>query len=181
MLDRSSVDYSPENMRRSLNEANHILNSAKSIDLSGPARVDISPLEQIGQGLAELVAESRCGGILLSEVSSDTIRRASRIHSISTVKAEVSLWSTDIFHNDVAETCRELRIVVLTHSLLGRGMLVGNFKTPKDVANSGFHSMIPRFQDINFKQNLRIVDEIAKIARRKSYTSTQLSLLWLRY
>jgi len=182
MVDRTSMDCSAENMRRSLDRANHILKGKKFIDLFGTARVDPAvPIEKTIQGLAELVAEGKCGGILLSEVSADTIKRASKIHSISAVEAEASLWSTDIFHNDVAQTCKELSIVVLAHSPLGRGMLAGNFKTLDDVANGEFHSMFPRFQGENFEQNLKLVDGIEKLAHSKGCTSAQFALAWLRY
>ena len=79
--------------------------------------------------------EGKIGGILLSEVSEKTIRRSANVHQIGMVEAEVSLWSRDIFQNGVAETCKELGIVILAYTPLGRGMLAGNFGNLEDVEN----------------------------------------------
>lgn len=64
------------------------------------------------------MAEGQIGGIALSEVSGSTIRRAARVHLIEMVEAEVSIWARDIFSNDVAQTCKELGIVICAHSPL---------------------------------------------------------------
>lgn len=83
------------------------------------------------------------GGVLLSEVSSETFRKAATSHHIGVIEADASLWSTDIFHNGIAETCKEVGTIVLAYSPLGRGMLAGNFQTHDDVANGEFHSYVP--------------------------------------
>jgi pyridoxine 4-dehydrogenase len=51
-------------------------------------------------------------------VSGSTIRRAARVLRIEMVEAEVSIWARDIFSNDVAQTCKELGIVICAHSPL---------------------------------------------------------------
>lgn len=175
------MDCSPEGMRRSVDNCNRILDGKKKIDFFGPARVNPNtPIESTVGALAELVREGKIGGILLSESSAATIKRADKIHHISFVEAEVSLWATDILHNGVAETCKELDIVVLAHTPLGRGMLAGNFNNHADVANGEFHSMFPRFQGENFEQNLKLVRELRKLAQKKGCTNAQFALAWLR-
>ena len=64
------------------------------------------------------------GGISLSEVNAETIRKAHSAHPISAVEVEFSLWSTEILDNGVAKTCAELGIPIVTYSPLGRGFLV---------------------------------------------------------
>jgi len=181
VVDHATMDCSPENMRRSLENANRILYGKKTVDFFGPARVDPKvPIQNTVKELAELVKEGKIGGILLSEVSAETIRRAAKVHQISLVEAEVSLWARDIFQNGVAETCKELGIVVLAHSPLGRGMLAGNFGNLEDVAKGEYHDMFPRFQGENFEQNLKLVKAVQKLAVKKGCTSAQLALGWLK-
>ncbi|TVY36381.1 Pyridoxal reductase [Lachnellula subtilissima] len=181
VISASTTDGSPDGMRRSVDKCNRILDGKKKIDFFGPARVDPNtPIESTVGALAELVEEGKIGGILLSESSAATIKRADKIHHISLVEAELSLWATDVLHNGVAETCKQLDIVVLAHTPLGRGMLAGNFANHVDVANGEFHSMFPRFQGENFEQNLKLVRELQKLARRKGCTDAQFALAWLR-
>jgi pyridoxine 4-dehydrogenase len=89
------------------------------------ARLDRkTPLEETIGAIAEYVKAGKVGGISLSEVSAQTIRKAHAIHPIAAVEVEFSLWSTDILRNGVAETCAELGIPIVGYSPLGRGFLV---------------------------------------------------------
>ncbi|GAM86996.1 hypothetical protein ANO11243_050170 [Dothideomycetidae sp. 11243] len=176
------MDCSPANMRRSLEVALDILGGTKSIDLYGPGRVDPNvAIEHTVREVARLVAQGLVKGIVLSEVSAATIRRAAAVHSIAAVETEVSLWAREVFDNGVASTCKELGIPILAYSPLGRGMLAGNFANLDDVANGEFHSMYPRFQAGQFEQNLELVRAVQKLATQKGCTSAQLALAWLRY
>lgn len=181
VVNQITMDCSPKNMRMMLEKATFILGGKKTIDIFGPARVDPKvPIEETVKELAELVKEGKTGGILLSEVSAESIRSASKVHPISVVEAEVSLWARDVFQNGVAETCKELGIVLLAHSPLGRGMLAGNFGNLEDVANGEFHNMFPRFQGEDFEQNLKLVKAVQGLGVKKGCTAAQLALEWLR-
>ena len=62
--------------------------------------------------LQKYVDEGKIGSIGISEVSAKTIRRAAHITKISSVEVELSLWSTDILTNGVAEACGEFGIPI---------------------------------------------------------------------
>ncbi|KAH8894501.1 putative aldo/keto reductase, partial [Thozetella sp. PMI_491] len=176
-----AVDCSPEAMRRFAENANKILDGKKKIDLFGPARVDKKvPIEDTVAAVAELVKEGVVGGIQLSEVSSDTIRRASKVAKIDMVEQEVSIWADEIFHNGVAETCGELGIVIEAHTPLGAGMLTGHLKGPEDLPANDYHRFFPRFQPENFAKNLELVTELEKLAKVKGCTTAQLALCWIK-
>lgn len=83
-----------------------------------------TPIEDTISYLAEYVKAGKLGGISLSEVSAASIRKAAKVHPISAVEVEFSLWSTDILENGVAATCAELGIPIVAYSPLGRGFLV---------------------------------------------------------
>ena len=103
------MDSSPEAVRKFVANANKILEGKKKIDLFGCGRVDQNvPIEVTMKALEELVNEGKIGGIQLSEVKAETIRRAAKVTKIGMVEAEVSLWGTDIFETGVAETCAEI-------------------------------------------------------------------------
>ncbi|KAJ5923450.1 aldo/keto reductase [Penicillium verhagenii] len=153
----------------------------KKIDVFGCGRVDPKvPIEETVGALAELVKEGKIGAIQLSEVSSDTIRRAAKITKIDMVEAEISLWATDVFENGVAETCAELGIVMVAHTPLGAGMLTGQIKSLDDMPANDYHRFFPRFQPENFDTNLKLVDRIKDIAEKKGCSAAQLALSWIK-
>ena len=118
-------DGSEENVSRSINECLRLLDGKKFLDIFECARVDPNvPIETTVSAIAKYVKQGKIGGISLSECNAQTIRRASKVHKISAVEVEFSLWATDILTNDVASTCAELDIPIVAYSPLGRGFLV---------------------------------------------------------
>ncbi|PSN73032.1 Aldo/keto reductase [Corynespora cassiicola Philippines] len=173
-------DGSKENVRRSIDECLKVLDGKKSLDLFECARVDPKvPIEDTISYIAEYVKEGKLGGISLSEVGANTIRKAHSVHPISAVEVEVSLWSTDIFENGVFETCGELGIPIVAYSPLGRGFLTGQFKKPSDIPKDSFLHHLPRFQPGVFDENLKLLREVEKIAAEKGATPAQIAIGWL--
>jgi aryl-alcohol dehydrogenase-like predicted oxidoreductase len=149
------------------------------IDLYYPSRVDPKvPIEETVGTLGELVKEGKIRYVGLSEVGSETLRRASAVHSIAMVQTEYSLWTREP-ESDVLPTCRELGISLVAYSPLGRGFLTGAFHKPEDLAPDDFRRHMPRFQGDNFKHNLKLVQKVKEIADQKNCTSAQLSLAWI--
>lgn len=175
------IDASPEGMRKQLDNCNQILDGKKSIDVFGPARVDVKvPIEMTVASLGDFVDQGLIGGILLSEVRAETIRKASKVRKIDAVEAEVSLLSRDIFTNGVAQTCAELGIVVIAHTPLSGGMLTGAITKLEDLPVGGHHRFFPRFQGENLQTNLKPVQALQKVAATKHCTLAQLALSWIR-
>ena len=67
------------------------------------------PIEESVGALAELVAQGKVRTIGLSEVSASTIRKAHRVHPISAVQTEYSLWTRNA-EVAVLQACKELGI-----------------------------------------------------------------------
>ena len=167
-------------MRRSVDECNRILGGRKKIDIFECARVDPNtPIEETITALAELVKEGKIGGIGLSEVKAETIRRAAAIHPIAAVEVELSIWATDILNNGVAATCAELGIPIAAYSPLCRGVLTGG--APKRNTDLPEHLRhFPKFQDEVLQGNLRLTEEVEKLARQKGCTVAQVAIAWVR-
>ena len=117
----------------------------------------------------------------LCEVSAASLRRAHAVHPITAVQVEYSPFSMDIENPDIGllETCRELGIAVVAYSPLGRGFLTGQYKSPNDFEEGDWRKYFPRFSAENFPKNLKLVEELEKIAKPKSCTTGQLTLAWL--
>lgn len=135
-----------EGVRASAAECNSILSPYKKMDIFGPAGLDASvPLEETMGALKELVDEGVIGAVGLSEVRAESIRSANALCLISVVEVEFSLWSTEILTNGVAETCKELNILILTYSPLGYGFLTGQVRKLEDIPKGDIRHMFGRF------------------------------------
>jgi pyridoxine 4-dehydrogenase len=164
---------------RSIEECLKILDGKKKIDIFECGRVDPNvPIEETIGYLAAFVQAGKIGGIGLSETSASTIRRAAAIHPIAAVEVEFSLFSTDILTNDVASTCAELGIPIISYSPLGRGFLTGQIKSFDELTD--LQKMGPWFHEENFYKNIELVERIKKVAQTKGCTPAQLAIGWVR-
>jgi aryl-alcohol dehydrogenase-like predicted oxidoreductase len=150
-----------------------------TIDLYYLHRVDqLTPIEDTVGAMAELVKEGKIRGIGLSEVSVDTLRKAHRIHPITALQTEYSLWSRDP-EGGILQACEEMGIAFVAYSPLGRGFLTGQIKKFEDLAHDDWRRNAPRFQGENFQKNLVLVKKIEELAALKSCTPSQLALAWV--
>src|SRR2546423_5727099 len=104
--------------------------------------------------MAQLVAQGKVRYLGLSEAAPDTIRRAQKVHPISALQTEYSLWSRDV-EDQILPAVRELGIGFVAYSPLGRGFLTGRFQKPQDLPEGDNRRNHPRFQGENFTRNLR--------------------------
>src|SRR5271170_7081715 len=180
-LRNHQVDCSPESVREGIENCLKILDGKKSLDIFECARVDPNiPIETTIGALAELVKEGKISGIALSEVKSETIRRAAAVHPIAAVEVELSLWATDVLTNGVAATCAELGIPIIAYSPMGHGMLTGEITKVEDLPEDDHRRSFPRFQPDVFEKNLELVRELQTLAKEKGCTPAQLALAWVK-
>jgi aryl-alcohol dehydrogenase-like predicted oxidoreductase len=149
------------------------------IDLYYLHRIDPSiPIEETIGALKELVEEGKIRHIGLSEASSQTIKRAHKVHPIAALQTEYSLWSRDI-EEEILPLCRELNIAVVPYSPLGRGFLTGKIKSVDTLVEDDYRRNTPRFQGDNFTHNLALVQRLEEIANELHISPSQLALAWL--
>ena len=174
-------DGGETNVRRSVDECVRILDGKKKIDVFECSRVDPKvPIEDTIKVLRELVQEGKIGGIGLSEVDADSIRRAAQVFPIAAVEVELSLWTTDVLRNRVASTCRELNVPVVAYSPLMRGALVGQFTSNAEIPEGDFRKSLPKFQDDVLAANLKLTQEVEKLAHKKGVTQAQVAIGWVK-
>ena len=140
--------------------------------------IDGSSIEDTVTTLAGFIKEGYFTHISLSEVGPQTIRRAAKVHPITMVEIEFSLWSTDIQTNGVLDTCKELGIHIAAYSPLGRGILSGRWTKPEDVPQT-LKDQYPRYSDENFETNVKFVEKIKEIGERNHATPAQVALKWI--
>lgn len=149
------------------------------IDLYYQHRIDPQvPIEETVGAMAELVRSGKVRFLGLSEAAPATIRRAMKVHPISALQTEYSLWTRDV-EFEILPTCRELGIGFVPYSPLGRGFLTGKFQKPEDLPEGDWRRQNPRFQGENFERNLKLAEKIQLLAKRKGCTPAQLALAWV--
>ncbi|KAH7085116.1 NADP-dependent oxidoreductase domain-containing protein [Paraphoma chrysanthemicola] len=176
-----TTDSSPEYVKQAIESSLRRL-GIEQIDLYYCHRVDQkTPIEKTVEAMAQLKKEGKIKYLGLSEVSSDTLRRACKVHHIAAVQIEYSPFALEIESKqiDLLKTCRELGVAVVAYSPLCRGMLAGALKSPDDFEEGDFRRFAPRFSKENFPKNLKLVDQLTAIAKKKNVTPSQLTLAWL--
>ena len=152
------------------------------LDLYYQHRVDTTvPIEETVGAMAELVEAGKVLHLGLSEAAAGTIRRAHAVHPITALQSEWSLFTRDL-EDEILPTVRELGIGLVPYSPLGRGMLTGAITRESLAASeaSDFRANgQPRFTGDALDANLRLVDEIKKLAEGKGCTPGQLALAWV--
>lgn len=174
------VDGSETNARRAVENSLRYLRT-DHIDLYYLHRRDQTrPIEDLVGAMAKLVKEGKVRAIGLSEVNEQTLRAAHKVHPISAVQSEYSLFTRD-YEADVIPACKELGVTFVAYSPLGRGMLTGAFKKDwQPSAGMDFRAgMAPRFAGAAFDANLALVAEIEALAAAKKVNAGQVALAWV--
>jgi aryl-alcohol dehydrogenase-like predicted oxidoreductase len=135
-------------------------------------------IEEIVGAMAELVKQGKVKYIGLSEVDEDIIRRAHKVHPITALQTEYSLWSREP-EQKLFDVCKELGITFVSYSPLGRGFLTGAIKSRADFEAGDFRLNNPRFTDEAIAENLQFVQAIDQLANDKGATKAQIALAWI--
>jgi len=174
----SGLDGSPAEIRRSCDESLKRLD-VDVIDLFYLHRVDPkTPIEDSVGSMADLVRAGKVRYLGLSEAAPATIRRAYKVHPISALQSEYSLWWRDP-EASLFPVCRELGITFVPFSPLGRGFLSGHVTSINALGDDDLRKRLPRFQGDNFHKNLALVGQLEAFAAKISATLSQIALAWI--
>ena len=149
------------------------------VDIYRPARVDPAvPIEDTIGAVSDMVKAGYVRYIGLSEVGSETIRRANAVHPITDLQIEYSLFSRGI-ESSILPTCRELGIAITAYGVLSRGLLGGKWTKDKTVTPGDFRGRAPRFSGRNLETNLARVEALSAVAKDRNVTVAQLAIAWV--
>jgi len=172
------VSSRPEYIRQSVEGSLKRL-EVEVIDLYYQHRVDPEvPIEEVVGTMADLISEGKIRYIGLSEASVATLERAHKVHPITALQTEYSLWTRDA-EQGVLAACERLGIGFVPYSPLGRGFLTGAIQRPEDLDADDFRRSNPRFQGENFARNLALVEKVTELAKQKGVAPSQLALAWV--
>jgi pyridoxine 4-dehydrogenase len=148
------------------------------IDIYRPARLDPDvPIEDTIGAIADMVKAGYVKHIGLSEVGSDTIRRAHAVHPIADLQIEYSLIARGI-EDDILITCRELGIGITAYGVLARGLISGHWSKERTAAQD-YRVHTPRFQAANLDANLKLVDRLRVTADEVGASVAQVAIAWV--
>ncbi len=151
------------------------------IDLYYLHRIDPDvPVEESVGALSRMVEQGKIQTIGLSEISTDSLRRAHATHPITAVQSEYSLWSRTP-ERGVLEVCSELEIAFVPFSPLGRQFLTGKCPALDKLDDDDIRATIalPRFEPGTFEINQQLLTPFSEIAEQQNCTMAQLALAWL--
>jgi aryl-alcohol dehydrogenase-like predicted oxidoreductase len=172
------VDGSPANAKRAVEGSLRRL-GVDVIDLYYLHRKDpnVAIEESVG-AMKQLVEAGKVRYLGLSEVGADTLRRAHRVHPISALQGEYSLWERGL-EESVLPALRELGIGLVPYSPLGRGFLTGAVQSVSELPPADFRRTLPRFTGDHLAANVRIVDGVKTVGARHGATAAQIALAWV--
>ena len=149
------------------------------LDLYYQHRVDPTvPIEETVGAMAGLVRAGKVRHLGLSDASPATIRRAHKVHRITALQTEYSLFTRDV-EQEILPTVRELGIGFVAYSPLGRGLLTGAIASLRDLDEKDYRRNAPRFQDGTLEKNTRLVENLKGLAKERGVTPAQLALAWV--
>jgi aryl-alcohol dehydrogenase-like predicted oxidoreductase len=172
----NGVDTRPSAIKNSLGYSLRRLGT-DHVDVYRPARLDPAvPIEETVGALAELVEAGWIRHIGLSEVGTDTLRRAVAVHPIADVQIEYSLISRGV-ETAILPAARELGVGITAYGVLSRGLLSGHWTADRDVRD--FRAHLPRFSGTNLEANLRLVEALRTVAEGRGATVAQVAVAWV--
>jgi aryl-alcohol dehydrogenase-like predicted oxidoreductase len=175
---QKGVDSRPGHIRE-VAEASLKRLRVDAIDLFYQHRVDPEvPIEETVGAMSRLVEAGKVRYLGLSEAGPKSLARACKIHPVTALQTEYSLWARDV-EDEILPACRELGIGFVAYSPLGRGLLTGTIRKLDDIAAHDIRRKQPRFKPGNFEKNLELVKTIEAIAAKRGAKPAQVALAWL--
>jgi aryl-alcohol dehydrogenase-like predicted oxidoreductase len=149
------------------------------IDLYYLHRIDPQvPVEETWSAMAELVAAGKVRWLGISEPSVEKLETVARIHPVTAVQSELSLWTHD-YLSDVVPWCAAHGASFVAYSPLGRGFLTGAIAADARFGPEDFRATLPRFRPEAVAENQRLVQRLRSVAERRAATVAQIALAWV--
>ena len=150
-----------------------------AIDLYYLHRIDPEvPITDTVGAMAELVRKGKVRYLGLCEAGPKSIECAHKVHPISALQTEYSLWCREV-EAEILPACRALGISFVPYAPLSRGLLTGNVRKFDDIAPNDIRRKHPRFQHGNLERNLELLKPLETIAVAHGVTMPQVALAWL--
>jgi aryl-alcohol dehydrogenase-like predicted oxidoreductase len=175
---KPAISNKPEYIRQACDASLKRL-GVDHIDLYYAHRIDPTvPIEDSMGALVGLVKAGKIRHIGLSEAGAETIRRAHKVHPVTAIQSEWSLWTRDM-EAEIVPVCHALGIGFVPYSPLGRGFLSGTIGAVSDLQQQDRRRDHPRFEPENIARNRALIPPLEQVARVRDATPAQVALAWL--
>ena len=175
---RVTIDNSPRHIHAACDASLRRL-QIEAIDLYYLQRRDSEvPIEETVGVMADLVKAGKVRYLGLSEVSASTLRRAAKVHCITALQSEYSLWTRGPESGEL-DACRELGSTFVAYCPLGRAFLTGAITDTGGLAANDFRRRMPRFQPDALEKNRELLPALTAFAASHGATCAQMALAWL--
>jgi len=149
------------------------------IDLYYLHRIDPkTPVEETWGAMAGLVAAGKVRWLGISEPGVENLDRVARVHPVTAVQSELSLWTRDHLAG-VVPWCAAHGTSFVAFSPLGRGFLTGAISADARFGPEDFRATLPRFRPEAVAANQRLVERVRAVADRRGTTAAQVALAWV--
>ena len=149
------------------------------VDLYYLHRMGSSPVEQVAEGMGQLMEDGLIRGWGLSQVDVDVIDRAQRVNPLTAVQNIYSMVERDC-EKRVIPYCMEHNIGFVPFSPIASGLLSGKITTEtKFERYDDVRNWVPQLSRANIAGNQPIVDLLKRTAQEKHATPAQISLAWM--
>ena len=136
-----------------------------------------TPFAETAEALAELVWEGKIRHLGVSNFSVPQMAEFARTCPVETLQPPYHLFRRDV-EADVLPYAREHDIGVLVYGTLAHGLLTGTMDQNTTFAADDWRSHSPLFEGETFERNLSTVEELARFARDRGDTVSQLAIAW---
>lgn len=136
------------------------------------------PIEEVTEGLAEIVKTGKAGGFGFSEIAPSSLRRAAKVAHVAAVQSEYSL-STRSPELGLVQTCAELGTALVAFSPVGRSLLTDRPLSLEAVQKLDFLRGNPRFMSPNYEANVRAAEAFCALAAEMGVSAAGLANGWL--
>lgn len=136
------------------------------------------PIEETVGGMARLVEQGKVRHLGLCEAAPATLERACKIHQITALQTEYSLWSR-FAEDELFEACRKLGIGFVAYCPLGHGFLTAAVKSGDILGEKDQRHALPRFDAENLARNVALLAPLEDIAAANAVTPSQIALAWI--
>ena len=145
------------------------------IDIYRPARLDPNvPIEDTVGAIADMIKAGWVRHIGLSEVGSDTIRKANAVHPIVDLQIEYAI-ATRAPEEKIFPALEELGMSATLYGVFSRGLLTGSKPSKK----GDYRGFLPRFTGDNAATNAAVVRNLDAFAKERGMTLAQVTLGWV--
>ncbi len=136
-------------------------------------------IEEAWGTIADLVKEGKIRYAGVSNFNVEQLKRIQPIHPVASLQPPYSILEREI-EKDVLEYCAKNNIGVIVYSPMQKGLLTGKFTRERirDLPPDDHRRKDPHFQEPRLSINLKLVEDLRLIAKKRSRTVAQLAIAW---